>query len=168
MQYNIHNCYRGGSHTASSAPPEGTITWILVSCHSDSIIHTCSSFTHTYKPHTHTHWPVAESWFAWLSFLSGLPVFTFLLSDLGLFTRYSDCLLPASTWIVFIGLWLFAACPDLLPGVRLCLCLVSTDLPCWYLTLYCLTILNKTANGSKLLWLLVTITMFSEEYKDLT
>ncbi len=32
-----------------------------------------------------------------------LPVFT-LLSDLGLFARYSDRLLPALTWIVFIGL----------------------------------------------------------------
>ncbi len=69
---------------------------------------------------------------------------------------YSDRLLPAPTWIVFIGLWLFASCPDLSPGVQLCLCLASTVLPCRCLTLYCLTILNKTANGSNLLWLLVT------------
>ncbi len=32
-------CYRGGSRTASSTPPEETLTWILVSCHSDSISH---------------------------------------------------------------------------------------------------------------------------------
>ncbi len=116
-------------------------------------------YTHTYKPHTHR--PVAKSWFALLSFLSVLPVFTFLLSDLGLFTRYSDRLLPAQTWIVFIGLWLFASCPDLSPSVQLCLCLASTVLPCWCLALYCLTILNKMSNGSKLLWLFVTVAMCS-------
>ncbi len=61
-----HYCYRGGSRTASSAPPEGTIIWILVSCHSDYSSHFPSYlglinhphlfpiYTHTYKPHTHT------------------------------------------------------------------------------------------------------------------
>ncbi len=61
-----------------------------------------------------------------MSFLSVVPVFTFLLSDLGLFTRYSGLLMPAPTWIVFIGLWLFASYPDLSPGVQLCLCLACT------------------------------------------
>ncbi len=57
-------CYRGGSRTASSAPPEGTITWILVSCYSDSHFpsylglinhpHLFPIYTYTYKPHTRT------------------------------------------------------------------------------------------------------------------
>ncbi len=152
-------CYRGGSCTASSTPPEGTLTWILVSCHSDSISHFPSYlglinhphlfpiYTHTYKPHTHTD-PLRSLDLPCCHFWAFYPCLPSCYLTLDCLLVISDCLLPAPTWIVFIGLWLFAPCPDLLPGVLLCLCLASTVLPCRRLTLYCLTILNKTANGS--------------------
>ncbi len=99
-----------------------------------------------------------KSWFPLLSFLSVLPVFTFLLSDLGLFTDLVILIVCCLPWL---GLCLLD-CDCLPPALtsRLvfnsCLCLASTVLPCRCLTLYCLTILSKTANGSNLLWLLVT------------
>ncbi len=121
LPYRLLRTTRGNPHLNTSQLPFGLhFTFPLI------LIHDQSS---TPVPHLHTHRPVAKSWFALLSFLSVLPVFTFLLSDLGLFARYSDRLLPAPTWIVFIGLWLLASCPDLLPGVLLCLCLASTVLP---------------------------------------
>ncbi len=136
--------------------------------HSDSISHHPSYlgltdhphlhliYTHTYKPHTHTNslrsldlpgchfWALYPCLFSCYLTLDCLPVILIV------------CCLPRLG--LFIGLWLFAACPDLLPGVRLCLCLVSTDLPAgiWPCTAWPFSI--KIANGSKLLWLLVTHT----------
>ncbi len=59
---------------------------------------------------------------------------------------FSDCSPPAPTSACSPGLCLLAACPDISPGIRLCLCLASAVLPCMYFTLYCMTILNKICN----------------------
>ncbi len=109
-------CYRGGSCTASLAPPEGAIPWILtisiwtpvpIIPHTWDwlIIHTCSSLTHTYKPHTHTD-SLRSLDLPRLSFLSVIPMFDFCVLDLGPLACYSDCFLPAPTsdcftWTVF-------------------------------------------------------------------
>ncbi len=101
-------CYRGGSHTASSAPPEGTIAWILaISIRTPFpiiphtwdwlITHTCTSFTHTHINHTHT-WTLCE-----------VLICLAVISE-----RYTRvCFLVLWPWIVYPLFWLFAAYPDL-------------------------------------------------------
>ncbi len=147
-------CYRGGSCTASLAPPEGAIPWILtisiwtpvpIIPHTWDwlIIHTCSSLTHTYKPHTHTD-SLQSLDLPRLSFLSVIAMFDFCVLDLGPLPIILIVFCLPRPRIVSPELCLLATCPDPLPGTRPCLCLSPAVLPCRYLTLYCLTILIKS------------------------
>ncbi len=83
--------------------------------------------THT---HTHTHTESLRSLYIGCLFWA-LYLFEF-------------CVLDRGPRIVSPELCLLAACPDLPPGTRLCLCLTPAVLPCRYLTLYFVIILNKS------------------------
>ncbi len=150
-------CYRGGSRTASSAPPEGTLTWIQVSCHSDSISHFPSYLglinhphlfpIYTHISHTHTDplrsldlpcchfwafYPCLQSCYLTLDCLLVILIVC-CLPRLGLCLLDCDCLpLALTSCLVFYSV----------SALPLLFCLTSS------LTLYCLTILSKTANGS--------------------
>ncbi len=112
-------CNRGGSFTASFAPPDGAIPWILtISIRTPVpiirhtwdwlIIHTCTSLTHTHISHTHTHTHrlVAKSWFALAVFSERYTHVWFLCAWPWTASCYSDRFLPAPTldrfsWTVF-------------------------------------------------------------------
>ncbi len=103
-------------------------------------------YTHTYKTHTHTD-SLRSLDLPRLSFLSVIPVY-FCVLDLGPLPVILIFFCLPRPRIVSPELCLLAACPDPLPGTRPCLCLTPAVLPCWYLTLYGLTILIKSCKTS--------------------
>ncbi len=147
----LTHCHSRSSRTTPSAPPEGAFPGILtlirtqfpISPHTWAWLHcnTCTSSTHTLisstLPHTHCEVLICPGCHFWAL----LPEFDFLLLPL--------------PW--FSTLWFFSGCPDsdclpglwLLPPAPISACDITTPLPylrcfhCWWLTLFCLTILNK-------------------------
>ncbi len=156
LPYHLFHTTRGNHHLNTSQLPVGLQFTFPLIPGTDQSSTPVPPFTHTRISHTRTCCEV--------------------LIYLAVISERSTCVyfLVIWPWTVILivyclpRLWLcLLDCDCLPPALSSCLvfnsvCALPTVLPCQCLTLYCLTILNKTANGSKLFWLFVTVLLFTE------
>ncbi len=158
LPYHLFHTTRGNHHLNTSQLPVGLHFTFPLIPGTDQSSTPVPPFTHMYKPHTDLlrslDLPCCHFWAFYLCLLSCYLTL--------------DCLLVILIVYCLPRLWLcLLDCDCLPPALSSCLvfnsvCALPTVLPCQCLTLYCLTILNKTANGSKLFWLFVTVLLFTE------